>query len=106
MRSKAAARLLAEGQAAHTMGVFDGTSDLRIGGRGSVNVDGRMGPTMFFKSAAGEGGVLSASQRAWLYNSGAGQQYPLPPMPAPTKTFTDRRSVPERSLTTSGSIEW
>lgn len=37
--------------------------------------DGRIGPTMFWKSAAGGGGVLTAAQRTALYNGGAGLTY-------------------------------
>lgn len=36
---------------------------------------GRVGPTMFWKSAAGGGGVLTAAQRTALYNGGAGLAY-------------------------------
>ncbi|OQB25100.1 MAG: hypothetical protein BWY10_02528 [Chloroflexi bacterium ADurb.Bin180] len=37
--------------------------------------NGRIAPTMFWKSAAGAGGVLTAAQRTALYNSGAGLPY-------------------------------
>lgn len=37
--------------------------------------NGRIGPTMFWKSVAGGGGVLSATQRTALYNAGAGLPY-------------------------------
>lgn len=36
---------------------------------------GRIGPTMFWKSAPGGGGVLTAAQRTALYNGGAGLPY-------------------------------
>ena len=39
-------------------------------GAGAVTV-----PTMFWKSAAGAGGVLTAAQRTALYNGGAGLTY-------------------------------
>lgn len=38
-------------------------------------LNGRIGPTMFWKSAAGAGGVLTADQRTALYNAGAGLAY-------------------------------
>jgi len=38
-------------------------------------MNGRIGPTMFWKSAAGGGGVLTAAQRTALYNAGAGLTY-------------------------------
>lgn len=37
--------------------------------------DGRIGPAMMWKSAAGGGGVLTARQRTALYNGGAGLAY-------------------------------
>lgn len=37
--------------------------------------DGRIGPTAFWKSAPGGGGCLTANQRTWLWNGGAGRQY-------------------------------
>lgn len=37
--------------------------------------NGRIGPTMLWKSAAGGGGVLSGAQRTALYNNGAGLTY-------------------------------
>ena len=37
--------------------------------------EGRIGPTAFWKSAAGGGGVLTADQRTALYNAGAGLAY-------------------------------
>ncbi len=42
---------------------------------GAGFMDGRIGPTMFWKSAAGGGGVLTAAQRTALYNGGAGLRY-------------------------------
>jgi len=45
------------------------------GGPGLPVVDGRIGPTMFWKSAAGGGGVLTAAQRTTLWNSGNGLAY-------------------------------
>lgn len=60
----------------HATGVFDSTSAFGIGwSDGGVHMDGRIGPTMFWKSAAGGGGVLSAAQRTALYNGGAGLTY-------------------------------
>jgi hypothetical protein len=50
-----------------------------IGARGGApttdHMAGRIGPTMFWKSAAGGGGVLSTAQRTALYNSGNGLTY-------------------------------
>lgn len=62
---------------AHAVGVLDSTSPFVIG-RDAAAVtlmDGRIGPTMFWKSAAGGGGVLSAAQRTALYAGGAGLPY-------------------------------
>jgi hypothetical protein len=59
----------------HADGVFDGTAAFQLG-RSAANVwDGRIGPTMFWKSAPGGGGVLTADQRTALYNGGAGLTY-------------------------------
>lgn len=55
----------------HATGVFDGVSDFMIGSY----LLGVIGPAMFWKSAAGGGGVLSAAQRTALYNGGAGLAY-------------------------------
>lgn len=63
---------------AHTTGVFDSTAKFRIGFRDDAVVwywDGRIGPTMFWKSAAGGGGVLTSDQRDCLWNAGSGLQY-------------------------------
>jgi len=61
----------------HEGGVLDSDSLFVIGKTftswGPFN--GRIGPTMFWKSAAGGGGVLSADQRTSLYNSGSGLAY-------------------------------
>ena len=63
----------------HAGGVFDSASRFAIGtdnvGSGANMWDGRIGPTMFWKSAAGGGGVLTAAQRTALYNAGAGLPY-------------------------------
>lgn len=60
----------------HATGVKDGVNPFRIGFNVGVNYwDGRIGPTMFWKSAAGGGGVLTADQRTALYNAGAGLAY-------------------------------
>jgi hypothetical protein len=67
--------------AATTGAVGDSTASLFIGAVGSNETgggnftDGRIGPTMFWKSAGGGGGVLSAAQRTALYNAGAGLTY-------------------------------
>lgn len=42
---------------------------------GSNHFNGRIGPTMFWKSNAGLGGCLNAAQRTMLYNGGAGLPY-------------------------------
>jgi len=42
---------------------------------GSAYLDGRVGPTMFWRSAPGGGGVLTDAQRTALYNGGAGLPY-------------------------------
>jgi len=42
---------------------------------GGWHWNGRVGPTAFWKSGAGGGGVLTAAQRTALYNGGAGLPY-------------------------------
>jgi len=58
-------------------GVHDGTSKFAIGAYDapSFYFDGRIGPTMFWKSAASGGGVLTDAQRTCLWNEGNGLQY-------------------------------
>jgi hypothetical protein len=60
-------------------GCGDDTGPFRIGGPSFTStayyMAGRIGPTMFWKSAAGEGGVLSTAQRTALWNSGNGLTY-------------------------------
>jgi Concanavalin A-like lectin/glucanases superfamily len=54
----------------------DGTDPFQIGWDSQVGYwNGRVGPTMFWKSAAGMGGALSAAQRTALWNGGAGLPY-------------------------------
>lgn len=63
---------------AYSSGVRDGTSAVWFGRLVDVDYgafNGRMGPIMMWKSAAGGGGILSANQKAMLYNSGAGLPY-------------------------------
>jgi hypothetical protein len=57
--------------------LFDGAFPFELGrhGSGAGEMNGRIGPTMFWKSAAGGGGVLTAAQRTALYNAGAGLPY-------------------------------
>ena len=62
----------------YSSGVFTGSSNFRVGafdGLGSARWNGRIGPVMMWKSAAGGGGVLSAAQRTALFNGGAGLPY-------------------------------
>jgi len=59
----------------HATGVFDNVYSFRIGMGRATWTDGRIGPTMFWKSAAGGGGVLTAAQRTQLWNGGAGLPY-------------------------------
>lgn len=47
----------------------------RTPGAGGNIWNGRIGPTMLWKSAAGSGGVLTAEQKTALYNGGAGLPY-------------------------------
>lgn len=59
---------------------MDGIQPFLIGARyqaGSVAffMSGRIGPTMFWKSAAGAGGVLTAAQGTALFNGGLGLAY-------------------------------
>jgi len=42
---------------------------------GEYTFDGRLGPIAFWKSSAGNGGVLTAAQRTALYNGGDGLAY-------------------------------
>jgi len=56
-------------------GLHDGTDSFTIGAGSAAYFDGRIGPTMFWKSAPGGGGVLTAAQRTALYNGGAGLPY-------------------------------
>ena len=57
-------------------GILDGASFFGIGSTSALTLmDGRIGPTMFWKSAAGAGGVLTATQRTALYAAGAGLTY-------------------------------
>ena len=62
---------------AHATGVHDGTAPFHIGVRAGLwgYYDGRIGPTMFWKSAAGGGGVLTTLQRTCLWDAGTGLQY-------------------------------
>jgi len=60
---------------AHSAGVHNGSAAFRIGEYFANYMDGRIGPTAFWKSAAGGGGVLSSSQRTSLWNAGAGLAY-------------------------------
>lgn len=64
---------------AYATGVAALTSPFRIGSCPSVPaagvMGGRIGPAAFWKSAGGLGGVLTATQRALLYNAGAGLPY-------------------------------
>lgn len=63
--------------AAHAGGVRDTATPFRIGAdnAGANYYDGRISPTMFWKSAAGGGGVLTAAQKTALWNGGAGLPY-------------------------------
>ncbi|RPJ40149.1 MAG: hypothetical protein EHM35_00660 [Planctomycetaceae bacterium] len=65
---------------AHATGVYDSASPFRIatyvpGVTIALHWNGRIGPTAFWKSAAGGGGVLTATQRTALYNGGLGLAY-------------------------------
>ena len=54
----------------------DTVAAFRIGSITLANfMNGRIAPTMFWKSAGGAGGVLTAAQRTALYNGGAGLAY-------------------------------
>ena len=58
-------------------GAMDTAQPFRVGATNAVGYywDGRIGPTMFWKSAGGGGGCLSAAQRTALFNAGAGLTY-------------------------------
>lgn len=62
---------------AYAAGIFDGSSAFQIGSRDPAAdyMSGRIGPTMFWKSAPGNGGVLTEAQRTALWNGGAGLAY-------------------------------
>lgn len=68
---------LSSGDAARTTAPTAGAGAFAIGsGAGStINWNGRIGPSMFWKSAAGGGGVLSAAQRTALWANGNGLAY-------------------------------
>jgi hypothetical protein len=62
--------------AAFAAGVADKTYKFQLGATVATNfMDGRLGPTMFWKSAPGGGGVLTAAQRTALWNGGTPLQY-------------------------------
>lgn len=58
-------------------GVNTDTETFSIGamGAGAIPINGRIGPSAMWKSAAGAGGVLTAAQRTALWNGGAGLTY-------------------------------
>ena len=62
-----------------TTGIYAGSAPFAIGTASWVHFqsvwDGRIGPSMMWKSAAGGGGVLSAAARTALWNGGAGLTY-------------------------------
>jgi len=59
----------------HAGGVFDNTAAFGVGSQGGIACwDGRIGATMFWKSAAGLGGVKTPAERTLLWNDGT----PLP----------------------------
>lgn len=61
---------------AHATGVFNSTSPFRVGQVVNANyMNGRIGPTMFWKSAGGGGGCLSSAKRTALWNGGLGLPY-------------------------------
>ena len=55
----------------------DEASVFEVGAYGGFQapMNGRIGPTMFWKSAAGAGGVLTAAQRTALWNGGVPLAY-------------------------------
>lgn len=59
----------------HTLGVLDGSGSFGIGIASTTGADAAIGPVAMWKSAAGGGGVLTATQRSQLYNAGAGLAY-------------------------------
>jgi hypothetical protein len=67
--------------AAQSAGIFDGTAAFRIGAAGGPSqfMDGRVDEAFLYKR------LLTAAERAWLYNSGAGRHYldVAHPMPQP-----------------------
>lgn len=57
-------------------GIYNGGSPFEIGRLiGDVSMNGRIGPTMLWKSAPGGGGVLSAVKLTALWNGGTPLQY-------------------------------
>jgi len=68
---------LSANDAARTTAPTAGSGVFMIGGGAvaTTNWDGRIGPSAFWKSAAGGGGLLTAEQRIALYNGGDGLLY-------------------------------
>ncbi len=61
---------------AYVGGIQDGTQPFRIGADTNGNYhDGRVHPSMIWKSAAGAGGVLTVAQRTALWAGGSGLPY-------------------------------
>lgn len=58
---------------AHTLGVRDGTSSFRMGHdiAASTFMDGRVDSVSIWKE------LLTAAEKTWLYNGGAGRDYPF-----------------------------
>ena len=60
----------------YALGVYDNAKPFEIGRYQALFYNsGRIGPTMFWKSAAGGGGVLDAAKRTALWAGGAGLTY-------------------------------
>ena len=61
----------------YALGVKTGSSSNAIGKNtaGTQYMNGRLGPSMMWKSAAGGGGVLTPAKRTALYNEGNGLAY-------------------------------
>ena len=73
--------------AAHTTGVFDGTTSFNMGAlNGSTfHLDGRVDATGMWKK------VLSSAERTSLYNSGAGLEHPF--VSVPTSSYSNIATV-------------
>jgi len=60
---------------AHATGVLDNTGVFSLGAAAGLLMDGRIGPTMFWKSGPGLGGVKTPAERLAFWNGGVPLTY-------------------------------